>query len=179
MQTLAKKLLQNPTYFLLNPYLNNAILNVHIKKFCGHAKKPWKLWNFSASKLSWYTVLASNPCMAVFVFFLILSLRLWAYWWWLGCFWIFCIAFCYTGIPTTRYVNSHPPTQRRARQLHPPPPASSYTAVVATISVVGNVPSYGSTNQPSHDSAVTSQYAPQNALLDDKLITNRSTIDTA
>ena len=88
-------------------------------------------------------------------------------------------SFCYTGIPTTRYVNSHPPTRPRARQLHPPPPASSYTAVVATISVVGNVPSYGSTNQPSHDSAVTSQYAPQNALLDDKLITNRSTIDTA
>ena len=84
-------------------------------------------------------------------------------------------------------MSSHPSTQPRARLLHPPtiesqhvpPLASSYTAVVATITVAGNVPSYGSTNQPSQDSAVASQYAPQNALLDDNLITNRSTIDTA
>ena len=25
------------SYFLLNPYLNSAILNFHIKKVCGHA----------------------------------------------------------------------------------------------------------------------------------------------
>ena len=89
-----------------------------------------------------------------------------------------------TGIPTTCYVSIRPATQPRARLLHPPkvgsqhvpPPASSYVTVAATITVTGNVPSYGSTNQPSQDSAVASQYPPQNA---DNLITNRSTIDTA
>ena len=35
---LREKLSWNPTYFLLNPYLNGAILNFHIKKFHGHAK---------------------------------------------------------------------------------------------------------------------------------------------
>ena len=104
-----------------------------------------------------------------------------------GLFLNFAIIFWNPGMPTTRYVSSHPPTRPRARLLHPPtigsqhvpPPVSSYTPVVATITVTGNVPSYGSTNQPSHDSAVASQYAPQNASLDDNLITNRSTIDTA
>ena len=33
MQTFAKKLSRNPTYFPLNPYLNSAILNFHIKSF--------------------------------------------------------------------------------------------------------------------------------------------------
>ena len=37
MQTFAKKLLRNPTYFVLKPYLNSAILKFHIKKFRGHA----------------------------------------------------------------------------------------------------------------------------------------------
>ena len=37
-QTFAKKHSQNPSYFLLNPYLNSAILKPHIKKFRGHAK---------------------------------------------------------------------------------------------------------------------------------------------
>ena len=100
---------------------------------------------------------------------------------------LFVSSFRDTGIPQTQYLSSQPATQPRACLLYPPtvgsqhvpPTASSYTAVVATISVVGNVPSYGSTNQPSHDSAVTSQYAPQNALLDDKFMTNRSTIDSA
>ena len=31
MQTFTKKPSQNPSYFLLNPYLNSAILNFHIK----------------------------------------------------------------------------------------------------------------------------------------------------
>ena len=46
MQTFAKKLSQNPSYFLLNPYLNSAILTFHIKKFHGHAKstKTMKLF---------------------------------------------------------------------------------------------------------------------------------------
>ena len=38
-QTFTKKLPWNPTYFLLNPYLNGAILNFHMKKFRGHVKK--------------------------------------------------------------------------------------------------------------------------------------------
>ena len=31
MQTFAKKCLWNPSYLLLNPYMNSAILNFHIK----------------------------------------------------------------------------------------------------------------------------------------------------
>ena len=52
MQIFAKKLSRNLTYFLLNLYLNSAMLKFHIKKFCRHTKNR----NFSASKLSWYTV---------------------------------------------------------------------------------------------------------------------------
>ena len=39
MQTFTKKLSRNLSSFLLNPYLDSAILNFHIKKFFGHAKK--------------------------------------------------------------------------------------------------------------------------------------------
>ena len=35
---LCKKPSWNPTYFLLNPYLNSTILKFHIIKFHGHAK---------------------------------------------------------------------------------------------------------------------------------------------
>ena len=54
-KTFAKKLLQNPSYFLLNPYTNSAILNFHIKSF-QDIQKAQKLWNCSASKLAWYTI---------------------------------------------------------------------------------------------------------------------------
>ena len=37
-QTFVKKLSGNPTYFLLNPYLNSTILNFLITKLHGHAK---------------------------------------------------------------------------------------------------------------------------------------------
>ena len=55
-QTFVKKISRNRSYFLLNPYMNSTILNFHIKKFHRHVKVR-KLQNFSALKLSWYTVL--------------------------------------------------------------------------------------------------------------------------
>lgn len=71
----------------------------------------------------------------------------------------------------------HPPYQPiRQPNIGPrlPPPASSYTTITTHITVTANVPSYGSTNQPS-DGSPTAE--PQNALLDDK--PNGSNTDTA
>ena len=39
IQTFVTNLSRNLSYFLLNPYLNSAILNFYIKKFYRHAKK--------------------------------------------------------------------------------------------------------------------------------------------
>lgn len=110
-------------------------------------------------------------------------------------FFIFLTSLCRTGIRKTYHVSSYPGTQPIARRpiaplLHPPyqpthqptfgphrlpPPASSYTTITAgIITVTANVPSYGSTNQPS-DGSPTAE--PQNALLDDK--PNGSNTDTA
>ena len=60
MQTFVKKLSQNPSYLLLNPYLNSAILNFHIKFFADMQKsvKTTKLLpqNFIVYGISWTVV---------------------------------------------------------------------------------------------------------------------------
>ena len=56
MLTFAKKLSRNSSYFLLNPYMNSAILNFQVSPTCKKAQNPR---NFSSLKLSWYTVYVS------------------------------------------------------------------------------------------------------------------------
>ena len=104
-----------------------------------------------------------------------------------GFFMIFLSTFWDIVQSIIHYVFGQPATQPRAHPLYPsymptpqmiiepehiPPPASSYTAVIA---VVPNEPSYESTSQPSLKAAETSQYAPQDTL---SLIDDGSKTDT-